>query len=98
MLDQRPRIAAPFRQGGGAGRQVGEMNMAHNEQTSPWMASLASEVLRDPLSPPAARSLAACVLTQAPDRQPPQNAMQGYALFETPRGNKMRGLLKFADF
>jgi hypothetical protein len=49
--------------------------MAINEQSSDRLASLASQVLRDPASTEVAKSLAACGLTQAPDHKASANAL-----------------------
>ncbi len=43
--------------------------MANNEKTSTGLGKLASQVLRDPKSPPAAKKLAGSVLTQRPDHR-----------------------------
>lgn len=43
--------------------------MARNEKTSPRVASLASKVLSNPHSSKISKTLAASVLTQAPDRK-----------------------------
>ena len=43
--------------------------MAKNEKTSPKIATLASKVLSNPKSTTDAKSLAASVLTQAPDKK-----------------------------
>ncbi len=43
--------------------------MAKNEQTSARVASLAAKVLSNPRSSKVSKTLAASVLTQAPDRK-----------------------------
>ncbi|BAS31159.1 hypothetical protein [Dehalococcoides mccartyi] len=42
--------------------------MANNEKTSPAVATLAAKILRDPNASADAKTLAASVLTQAPDK------------------------------
>jgi len=39
----------------------------NNERTSPRVATIASELLRDPKTPPKVKTLAGSVLTQAPN-------------------------------
>lgn len=43
--------------------------MANNEKTSPRVASIASELLRNPNTPKKVKTVAASVLTQAPDKK-----------------------------
>ena len=67
--------------------------MAYNEQTSRRMASLAAKILRNPTSSEDARSLAASVLTRAPDHGPLQNAIhqsRKVSEAQTPRHNLMQ--------
>lgn len=44
--------------------------MANNERTSPKVATKASKLLSNKSTPKDVKSVAASVLTQAPDRQP----------------------------
>ncbi len=65
--------------------------MAINEQSSDRLASLASQVLRDPASTEVAKSLAACGLTQAPDHKASANALmrnQSHSLIENALATK----------
>lgn len=43
--------------------------MANNEKTSARVASIASALLRDPKTPKNVKTVAASVLTQAPDKK-----------------------------
>ena len=45
------------------------VSMPKNEKTSPRVAKLASQALRDPKASPREKSIAGSVLTQAPDRK-----------------------------
>lgn len=50
--------------------------MSFNEHSSPELASLASEALRDPYASAREKRLAASVLTQAYDHRRPQNLLE----------------------
>lgn len=50
--------------------------MSFNEHSSPELASLASEALRDPYATAREKRLAASVLTQAYDHRHPQNLLE----------------------
>ena len=58
--------------------------MARNEKTSKEMASLAARAMAAPesITSEEVRSLAACVLTQAPDTEIDTDAEQAYAAIE----------------
>lgn len=43
--------------------------MAKNEKTSPKVAKIASELLKNPKTPAKVKSVAASALTQAPDKK-----------------------------
>jgi hypothetical protein len=66
-LDPWHRITAAYPLGMGSPANPTGAPMAFDENTSRRMATLASRILRDPNASEDARSLAACVLTQAPD-------------------------------
>jgi hypothetical protein len=67
--------------------------MAHNERSSPEMASLASRAMSDPasLSLDEIRSLGASVLTQAPDHDAPNGSLAEIGLWADRRCNAMLG-------